>query len=143
MPLREMRGYEAACVLNAMELKPATWFALDDGFILSTLWVPTSHCRREESPHPPILCLAEMGGLCGARNTSEFHIQFVVEYNRFVTLFSRLRLSQLEARKLYTFFRSIDVDGSGHITLDEFKTKVKCAPSSIACPAKGLTTKAI
>lgn len=66
-----------------------------------------------------------MGGLCGSGHTSEFHTQFVVEYNRFATLLSRLRLSQLEARQLYTFFRSIDADGSGSITIEEFKTRVK------------------
>jgi Ca2+-binding EF-hand superfamily protein len=66
-----------------------------------------------------------MGLCCSNRSGVTFHTEFIIEYNRFATLFARLRLSQLEVRKLYAFFREIDKDNSGFITADEFRAKIK------------------
>jgi len=47
------------------------------------------------------------------------------EFNRFATLFTRLRLNQLECRNLYQYFRTIDSDNSGRISMEEFRGKIK------------------
>lgn len=45
------------------------------------------------------------------------------EFNRFATLLTRMGLSQLEARKLYEVYRTLDTDNSGVISGEEFKVR--------------------
>ncbi|KAA0146544.1 hypothetical protein FNF31_07760 [Cafeteria roenbergensis] len=70
-----------------------------------------------------------MGGtLCGG-SVSSFHGEFILEFNRFATLLTRMGLTQLEARKLYEAYRALDTDNSGVISAEEFRVRT-CAPDT-------------
>lgn len=64
-----------------------------------------------------------MMGCLGSKST--IHADFAIEFNKFASLFGRLKLSEHEVRRLYMWFRSVDVDNSGAITYREFREKLQ------------------